>query len=136
MLQLLCSWMSWIFLKSSVLLTQVFFKIPFYGILWGCTHVLCGFPTVSTNPLAASHRRSSAVLDMSCFSVSMDPFTKFTQFCSKRCSAWPSPLAEHQAAFMAEFPACVHPDACDSCGSIPSGTPKTPSPLQFWLTIC
>jgi len=30
-----------------VLLTQVFFKIPFYGILWGCTHVLCGFPTVA-----------------------------------------------------------------------------------------
>jgi len=37
--------MSWIFLESSVLLTQVFFKIPFYGILWGCTHVLCGSPT-------------------------------------------------------------------------------------------
>jgi len=32
-LQLLCYWMSWIFLESSVLLTQVFFKIPFYGIL-------------------------------------------------------------------------------------------------------
>jgi len=29
-----------------VSLTQVFFKIPFYGILWGCTHVLCGSPTV------------------------------------------------------------------------------------------
>ena len=28
-----------------MLLTQVFFKMPFYGILWGCTHVLCGFPT-------------------------------------------------------------------------------------------
>jgi len=38
---------SWIFLESSVLLTQVFFKIPFYGILWGCTHVLCGSPTHS-----------------------------------------------------------------------------------------
>jgi len=30
-----------------VLLTQVFFKTPFYGILWGCTHVLCGSPTQS-----------------------------------------------------------------------------------------
>ena len=38
---------SWIFLESSVLLTQVFFKMPFYGIPWGCTHVLCGSPTVS-----------------------------------------------------------------------------------------
>jgi len=45
-LQLLCHWMSWIFLESSVLLTQVFFKMPFCGILWGCTHVLCGSPTV------------------------------------------------------------------------------------------
>jgi len=34
---------------DSVLLIQVFFKIPFYGILWGCTHVLCGFPTVMMN---------------------------------------------------------------------------------------
>jgi len=39
---------SWIFLESSVLLTQVFFKMPFYGILWACTHVLCGSPTVSS----------------------------------------------------------------------------------------
>jgi len=40
---------SWIFLESSVLLTQVFFKTPFHGIPWGCTHVLCGSPT-PTNP--------------------------------------------------------------------------------------
>jgi len=39
---------SWIFLESSVLLTQVFFKTPFCGIPWGCTHVLCGSPTFTT----------------------------------------------------------------------------------------
>jgi len=47
-LQQLCYWMSCIVLKSSVLLTQVFFKIPFCGIPWGCTHVLCGFPTIGS----------------------------------------------------------------------------------------
>jgi len=29
-----------------VLLTQMFFKIPFYGILWGYTHSMCGFPAL------------------------------------------------------------------------------------------
>mgnify|MGYP007080251373 CR=1 FL=1 len=28
--------------------TQVFFKMPFYGIPWGCAYVLCGSPTMSS----------------------------------------------------------------------------------------
>ena len=46
--------MSW----SSVLLTWVFFKTQFYEILWGCTHVLCGFPT--GKPVAFYSRKLNA----------------------------------------------------------------------------
>jgi len=49
--------LSGVFCVDDTVLTQVFFKIPFYGILWGCTHVLCGFPTFTSKE--ASKRRAA-----------------------------------------------------------------------------
>jgi len=61
---------SWIFLESSVLLTQVFFKMPFYGIPWGCTHVLCGSPTVPSFGGPKGDGNSNAVFCVFLFSCS------------------------------------------------------------------
>jgi len=47
-----------------VLLTRVFFKMPFHGVLWGCTHVLCGSPTTLSAIVDAKEQREVAAVDI------------------------------------------------------------------------